>query len=556
ESILDDLVKEAYERMNYDLRASHILVMVNPDAMPEDTLKAYMKILDAKNRIDSGEDFGLVAAEISEDPSARDRESQRNNTTIPGNKGDLGYFTAFDMVYQFETGAYNLKVGNVSMPVRTNFGYHLIKLTDRIPAQGEIEAAHLYLKMTENATKDDSAYIKSRIDSLYQRIGQGEKFEDLVNKYSDDKGSASRGGLLPKFRVNRMVPEFIRAISQLNDSGEISKPVLTSYGWHIIKLHSKSGIKPFDEMKEELEKRIKKDSRSQKSREVIIRDIQKEYNFRANNDALGKIYELVDSAIYEGKWTVPSGVDLNEAVFRLGDKSYTQADFAAFIAQKQNIGKDESKYEFINKKFKEYVDDKCLEYEDSRLEDKYPEFKAIVTEYRDGILLFELTNKKVWSYATEDTAGLKNYYELHKKDFMWDQRLDASIYTVNDTSYVSSVRDMLKNGMTDDQVLKEIHNDSLKIVNVEHKKFEREDNDLIDSIKWKKGITDNVVKGNKIVFVVVHDKIAPEPKSFNEARGLITAGYQEYLEDEWIKQLRNKYPVVINEEVLSSLTNE
>jgi peptidyl-prolyl cis-trans isomerase SurA len=556
EEIIDEMIQEAYERMKYDLRASHILIRVNPDAMPDDTLAAYMKILDARKRVESGEDFGEVAADLSEDPSARDRESQRNNTTIPGNKGDLGYFTVFDMVYPFETGAYNLEVGGISMPVRTNFGYHLIKLTDRIPAQGEIEAAHLYLKMPENASKEDSLALKNKADSLFNRMMEGEKFEDLVQEYSDDKGSASRGGMLPKFRVNRMVPEFIKAISMLEDSGAVSEPVLTSYGWHIIKLHSKTGIQPFDEVKEDLAKRIKKDSRSQKSQEVIINDIQKEYGYKKNDKALDKIYDIVDSTIYQGKWTVPSGMALNEVVFTLGEQVYNQEDFAAFIEENQNIGKDESKYEFINKKYKEYVDEMCLAYEDSRLEEKYPEFRAIVKEYRDGILLFELTNQKVWSFATQDTVGLQNYYEEHKKDFMWDQRLDASIYTVSDTSYLTTLRQLLEQGLSDDEVLKMINNDSLKVVKVERKKFEREDNDLIDSIKWKKGITENMNQGNKVVFVVVHEKIAPEPKSFSEARGLITAGYQEYLEEQWIKELRARYPYTINEEVLSSLVNK
>jgi len=546
-------VKEAYDRSTLDLRASHILVRVNSDAMPEDTVNAFMKILEARQRIEAGEDFAAVAVDISEDPSARDRQSQRNNMPIPGNKGDLGYFTVFDMVYAFETGAYGLEIGEISMPVRTNFGYHVIKITDKIPAQGEIEAAHLYLKMPENATKDDSVYMESRIDSLYQRMMEGEEFEELVLEYSDDKGSANRGGMLPKFKVNRMVPQFIQAISGLQDSGAISKPVLTSYGWHIIKLHSKTGIKPFEEVEEEMTTRIKKDARAQKSKEVIIHDIQKEYAFKRNDDALEKIYEIVDSTIYQGKWEVPSGMSLNAAVFSLEDKNFTQADFATFLEKSQNIGKEESKYEFVNKKFKEYIDQGCLDYEDSKLEEKYPEFRAIVKEYRDGILLFELTNQKVWTYATEDTTGLQNYYELHKKEFMWDQRLDASIYTVSDTAYLNSIRDLVKEGVAEDDILSTINNDSVNVVTVERKKFQREDNDLIDSIKWKKGITDNLVKNNKTVFVFVHGKIASEPKTFNEARGLITAGYQEYLEDEWIKQLRAKYPVVVNEEVLSTL---
>jgi len=238
----------------------------------------------------------------------------------------------------------------------------------------------------------------------------------------------------------------------------------------------------------------------------------------------------------------------------IGDMSVSQLEFANYIAAKQNIGKDEKINEFVNRKFKEFSDEKCREYEDSQLERKYPEFKAIVKEYRDGILLFELTNEKVWAYASQDTTGLRNYYKAHQKEFMWDTRLDAAIYTVNDTAYVNPVREMITNGKSDEEIKQEIFNDSLNIVRIERKKFQKDENTIIDSIKWKKGLSENQKKGNKVVFVRVYEKLAPEPKTFDEARGLITAGYQEELEKQWIGELRAKYPVVIHEEVLSSLT--
>lgn len=555
EDIIDELMAEAYERKKTDLRASHILIRVGPAAMPQDTLAAYNKVMEAKKRVDGGEDFAKVASLMSDDPSARDRVSPRNNKTIPGNGGDLGYFTVFDMVYPFETGAYNTDLGKVSDPVRSDFGYHIIKVTDRIPGQGSMEVAHLFLQMPENATQQDSIYLQEKADSLYQRIMDGESFEDLVTKYSDDKGSASKGGMLPKFNVNRMVPEFIQVISTMSDSGDIAKPVLTSYGWHIIKLYSKSGIGTFEEEEPEMEKRMKKDKRAQKSRDVIISDIKKEYNYTVNEEGLNGMYELVDSAIYQGKWIVPENITLNLIVFTLGDRTYSQQEFATFIEGNQNIGKEENKNEFINKKFKEFSDEECRAYEDSKLEEKHPEFKAIVKEYRDGILLFELTNEKIWTFATRDTVGLENYYELHKNEFMWETRLDASIYSFNDTAYVNSTRNLVSTGLSDEDVLAQVNQDSLDIVRIEHKKFQKKDNDLIDSIKWKKGISDDKSYKGKTVFVVVHGKVPAEPKTFDESRGLITAGYQEYLEQEWIKELREKYTFFVYEDVLAEITN-
>lgn len=555
EEIMDELLEEAYERKQLDLRASHILIQVGPNAMPSDTLAAYNKAMNARKRILNGALFEQVAMEVSEDPSARDRQSPRNNRTIPGNKGDLGYFSVFDMVYPFETGAYNTMVGEVSMPVRTDFGYHIIKVTDRIPAQGTIEAAHLYLQMPDSASASDSASKEKEAMDIYNLIvEEGSDWDETVKQYSDDKGSASRGGVLPAFDVNRMVPEFIEAISHMSDSGEISKPVLTSYGWHIIKLIKKTGVPPFEEAKNDLRKRLEKDKRAQKSKAIIIEDIKKEYGYEVFQKGLEQLYGVVDSSIYNGKWEVPDGADLSEPVMKIGDTTRTAQDLAGYIVTRQNIGKNENMNEFVNKKFKEFSDEECRAYEDSQLENKYPEFRAIVKEYRDGILLFELTNEKVWAYASKDTVGLEAYYEAHKKDFMWDTRLDASIYTVNDTTYVNTIRKMIDEGKSDEEIEESLGNDTLNIVRIERKKFQKEENSTIDGIKWKKGLTDNVRKGHKIEFVRVYEKVSPQPKTFDEARGLITAGYQEQLEKEWIEELRAKYPVEIEQDVLESIT--
>ena len=555
EEIMDELLQEAYNRKKYNLRASHILIMVGPDAMPEDTLAAYEKIIEARSRVEGGEPFGKVASEMSDDESARDRmvKSRDGERNVSGNGGDLAYFSAFDMVYQFETGAYNTDIGELSMPVRTDYGYHIIKVTDKIDALGSIEVAHLYLKMPENAAKTDSADIKLRIDSLYQRIQDGEDFDELTREYSDDKGSSSRGGLLPKFEVNRMVPEFIKAISTLSDSGDVSKPVITSYGWHLIKLYSYSGIQPFEDVKADLTKRLQKDKRAQKSEEVIIADIKKEYSYKQNSESLKAVYNIVDSTIYEGSWEIPEGSNLSDIVFTLGDQLYSQEDFVNYLQQNQKIGREEKINEYVNKVFKEYVEEECRAYEDGRLEEKYPEFKAIVKEYRDGILLFELTDQKVWSKAVNDTVGLKAYHEEHEKDFMWDTRLDAVIYTFTDTTYVDITKGLIKSGLSDEEIITQVNGDSLSVLTINRKKFSKGDNELIDDIKWKNGTVHMSRKDGISRYVKVNKKLSPEPKSFDEARGLITAGYQEYLEKEWIDTLKIKYPVEINNEVLSSL---
>ena len=236
EATIGRLIREAYDREHFDLRTRHIFVKLAPDALPKDTLEAWQKISKIRERLMNGEAFEKVAAEVSEDPSVRDREANQQHPFLPGNHGDLGYFTVFDYVYSFESGAYNTEPGKVSPIVRTEYGYHLIKVTTKQEALGKVTAAHIYMSIPKNASHADSLRVSQRIDSVYHKLKDGAKWEEMVKQYSDDKGSAAKGGVLPKFGVNRMVPEFIDAIYKLAKEGDFSTPVQTPYGWHIIRL--------------------------------------------------------------------------------------------------------------------------------------------------------------------------------------------------------------------------------------------------------------------------------------------------------------------------------
>ncbi len=556
----EDLIKEAFDRAQWDIRASHILIKMDKDAPPEDTLATYKKIMKIRDRILKGESFESLAKETSEDPSARDREDPNSKSVIKGNGGDLGYFSVLDMIYPFENAAYNTKVGSVSMPVRTDYGYHLIKVVNRQPAMGKVMVAHIYVSVPKDAKPEDLAGYKTKIDEAYAKLKAGAKYEDIVNEYSDDKGSAAKGGVLPGFGVNRMVPEFIDAISKLKNIGDYSEPVQTAYGWHIIKLIERKPIKSFEDEKAQLKARIIKDSRSDKSKESVIFRIKNENNFKEFPETLKDFYTVVDSSIFEAKWDVAAADKLNKTMFVLGDQSFTQKDFAQNLASKQSKRPKINIKSFLNEKFNQYIDDMCLNYEDNKLETKYPEFKALMKEYRDGIMLFELTDKKVWSKAIQDTTGLKEFYEPNKTKYMWDQRLDASIYTCKDESVAKAARKLVKSfvkgSITEADLLKKINTDSIPVLKIEHKKFVKGDNAIIDSVKWEKGVSPNMQKYGKIVFVVVHNLLAPEPKSIKEAKGLITADYQNYLEKEWIEQLRKKYPYQVNKDVFESILKQ
>lgn len=554
----EELLQEAYERMKLDVRAKHILIKVGENALPKDTLEAYNKVIKLHNRILNGESFESVAIEASEDQSVRDRQATKTQPFVKGNAGDLGYFSVFDMVYAFENGAYNTNVGEMSQPVRTDYGYHLIMVRDKKEAMGRVQVAHIFLKFPENATPEDSLRLKSRVDSLYQLLLDGADYEELVSFNSDDKGSAIRGGVLPWFGVNRMVPEFIEAISALKDTGDISKPVLTAYGWHIIKLIDRKEIGSFENVKGDLKQKINKDSRSNKGREVTINQVKKKYNFKEYPYAKTAFYTVVNDSVFKGRWDVKHARDLNEPLFTLDEKVYTQQDFAKYINKKQKRRVVVDIELYVDRMYNSFVDESCIDFKDSHLEEEFPGFKALMGEYRDGILLFELTDQKVWSMAMKDTSGLEDFYNKNTNNYLWkEERIDASIFISNDEKTIKHARKLSskvdKKGYSDMDILDVVNKDTL-LLSVENGKFVKGENKKFDNISWEKGIKEIVVDTNGVYsYIVVYELLPPGPKSLDEARGLITADYQNFLEKQWIESLKKKYEVIIYEDVLSTI---
>jgi peptidyl-prolyl cis-trans isomerase SurA len=553
EPTIDRLIEEAYDREHYDVRTSHIFIRLGPDVLPADTLVAYNKILAIRNRLEKGEAFEKLALEESEDASARDREANQQHPLIRGNHGDLGYFTVFDMVYPFENGAYNNEIGKVSPIVRTEYGYHLIKLTDKRSALGKVTVSHLFLMMKKDATKEDSVNLKLRIDSIYTKLQGGATWDDLVKQYSDDKGSAAKGGALPKFGVNRMVPEFIDAIYKMEKPGDYSAPVQTPYGWHIIRLTERKLPGSFADEKADLKQRVLKDVRHQLAVDVVYNKIKSESNFTDFPEAKADFYRVVTDSIFVGKWDVNQAKDLIKPMFKVGNITYKQPDFAQYLASKQKKSEKDKITSYVNKAYRDYVTESLTKWENGRLEQKYPEFKNLMTEYRDGILLFDLTDQKVWSKAIKDTVGLKQFFESNRKNYVWGNRVDASIFTLKDRKQSQKVRNFIKSGLTDDAVLKELNIDSHKILTVESGKYSRKDNKFVDMVPWNVGISNDIPSDSAVVIVNIHSLILPENKTLNEARGIITADYQNFLEKIWIQYLRQKYPVNLKKEVFSQI---
>ena len=572
EKVNEELLKIAYERMQADIRASHILVKLDQSASPQDTLAAYNKIMEMRERIINGEDFGAVAESESDDISARNRPAQQGRPARKGNHGDLGYFSVFDMIYPFEESVYHTEVGDISMPVRTIYGYHLIMVTDKQPALGKAQVAHIYLSFPNSPTTEDSVKNKVEINEVYQKLQDGEEWTTLVTEYSDDKGSIEKGGVLPWFGANRMVPEFIQNVKLLQDSGQYSLPILTMFGWHIIQLKERRLPGSFEDEKENLKRRLIKDARANKSKEAVIIRIKKEYGYKDyGRDNMDELFATVDTTILQNQWKAEKAKKLNKPIFKIGDKEFNQYDYAVYLEEKQIQRGIKPPETFFFDLYEDYSDEMCIDYEDNNLENKYPEFRMLMQEYRDGILLFNLTDKRVWSKAVQDTAGLQEFYKGISNNYMWEgERLLATIYIINPGIDPDLIREEVKAG-TDITSIKKKFNSSDKkdVVFIDKKTFFKGDNTLIDNLPWAKGITQSYqikdypafrtypgINDGATFFININDVRQPEPKSLDEVRGIATSEYQKYLEEEWIETLKGKYEVVVNEEILGKIKNK
>jgi peptidyl-prolyl cis-trans isomerase SurA len=540
------LINEAWERSQKEIRASHILVNCTEDASPKDTLAAFNKIMALRKRIvERKEDFGKVASEGSQDPTAKN------------NKGDLGYFSAFAMVYPFESVCYTTKLGSVSMPFRTRYGYHIVKVVDTRPAQGEVKAAHIMIRFNEKATKQDTLKGKEKIDEIYARLVKGEKFDELAKQYSEDKASAKNGGAMQMFGTGKMVLEFEQQAFALKNIGDYSKPFTTPYGWHIVKLLERKAPPAFEKAKEDLKAKINRDTRSDLNKISFISKLKKNYSFTENNKALQYFYADLDSSLLKATFKKSQTKNPTELLFTIQGEKYLVSDFADYIVTAQLGITKESAFKVKKDLYDMYVSKMLMDYEEARLDAKYPEFKALMEEYRDGILLFELTDQKVWSAAVKDTAGLESFFKGNQIKYMWPDRLNATIYTCANAEIAKEVRALLKNKkITQDSLLRRVNKQNPLNLTIKTDKFEPGENSIIDGIAWKKGLSKDITSNNTVVFVSVKEKMKAQPKQFSEVRGAATADYQTYLEKNWLDNLRKKYPVAVNDPVFKSLISK
>ncbi len=519
----DDLVHELHTRMTKEVHASHILLTVDKNATREQEQEVLEKILKIRQEIIDGKDFGEAAVEYSQDPSAKN------------NKGDLNYFTAFQMVTPFENAAFNTPIGEVSEPVRSSFGYHLLTVHDIRDNQGEILVAHIMKMFPQNATPEIKQRLKAQIDSIYAELQNGADFAELAKATSDDKRSSVQGGEMPWFSAGRMIPEFAGPAFSIKTIGAYTEPVETPFGYHIIKKLDGRPVPSFEDSKEEIINRIKRDpERSITSKKAFITELKEEYNYFENKVGMDSLW---------GK-KIENPINLeNLEIFNIDNKSYTVEDFQKYLSdQKIQIG-------LYLSFFDNWIIDAITKLEDLKLEEKYPDFRYLIQEYHDGILLFNISEEKIWNYAAQDSAGLQAFYEKQGEKHMWEERFKGMIITCKNTEVREDAEKYLAENITMEEILDLINKDE-NLISLTEGAWEEGINPIVDYYVWNQPEPENF---NSELTFIRGDKISPEPKTLDEARGLYISDYQKYLEEQWIKELRKKYKITVNRKLLKTI---
>lgn len=543
------LVNQAYERMKTEIRASHILIRVEENALPEDTLRAYNKIMALKKRIEAGEDFAAVAKSKggSEDPSA-----QRNN-------GDLGFFTAFQMVYQFEEAAYTTLVGSISNPVRTKYGYHILKIADQRPARGTMKAAHIMIAVAKDASDEEKVSAQKKVDEIYAKLKNGESFATLASEFSDDGQTAEKGGELPLFgtgTTTRMVPEFEEAAFALKNDNDISQPVKTDVGFHIIKRLQWTPLRTFAELKKEIQSKVNKDDRAISTQLSFITKMKKSYGFADNFAKTSKWFvQNIDTNYVKGKWNA-SKLKSDKVMFTLADQKFTQKQFAKYLEKNYRAVRSTDNRTLVEKQYANFQKAEILAFEERQLDSKYPEFKALMKEYHDGILLYEVMTDKVWNKAIKDTAGLRVYFNANNNKYVWGERANAYVYECTSKEVAAKVATLLKSDtISSKTIIGVINKDSELNLRVRTGKFETATTSYLKNQVIKKGVNPVYQFENKFYVVKVDELLPAGPKLLSEAKGAATSDYQTYLEKQWLEEIAKKHPIIVNKQVLYSLGN-
>jgi peptidyl-prolyl cis-trans isomerase SurA len=549
--VKEKLLQKAYQRSLTEINAWHILIALPQEASPEDTLKAWQKASDIRERIIKGESFEEVARGASDDQS------------VKINGGNIGYFSAFQMIMPFEDAAYSLRKGAISMPVRTPYGYHIIKVVDKRPSKGRVKVAHIMKAAPPGTGEKEAKQAEEEINSIYKKLVDGASFSELAKNYSDHKESAVKGGELNWFGSGEIISDFSEAAFSIPDTGKFTKPIRTIYGWHIIKLLDKKAPGTFEETRSFLESKINQSYLNSISKKSLVEKLKKEYKFNINQIAYTWFVENTDTLIIQGlkkydRTDMPSGY-----IYSFKDQHTTTNEFADYIEKRGSMIVTNDSSVFINRSIETSSSDQIISYENSILEKKYHEFRYLMNEFHDGILLFEISGKKIWNKVSEDSLGLLKYYEDNKNNYLSRKGIEAKIYVLKvsggEKQLSSAYNKFEKKPDRDNRLLENFNKKNDTLLTIKESTWFRGDDNEIDKLQWVTG-SQSFNRNGFPSIIVINKIIEPAPLKQGEVKGELITGYQDFLESEWIGQLKEKYDVKVDslilDEVKKKLTNE
>lgn len=542
---IKNMAREAYERSLEEREVSHILISVELNASAQDTLVAYNKIEQIRQKALAGEDFKELAKSYSEEPGAKERA------------GYLGYFSAFAMVYPFESAAYNTPEGGISEILRTQYGYHILKVEDVRKRAGDITISHI---MTTNRPGDTTrAPAKERIVEIKKMLDQGADFAQLARNQSQDKASAIKDGLLG--RINRgqlRSRKFTEMAYSLENPGDISEPFQTEFGWHVVRLEEKHPVQTYEEKRAQLEKQVSKGDRARVVSNTINQKIKAEYGFKKGSPYLEYFENYLPDTVLTRKFKYDTTRPVEKRViFTIADRPYTFEDFVKYMeVYRIPLGYYKTKAPLLRAIYNEFETNKLKEYFRERLYAQNKEYASTIEEYRNGLLIYELMNRNIWFKAKSDSTGLQNFYQQVKDQYRWDQRMEGVIASATSRETAGQVAAMLGEGKSADQI-KEVVNqgDEVRVI-MNTGTYEKGDRRLPADLAFKPGVSPIYNNEGTFVVVKVNNVLPPSVKKLEETRGRVLNAYQNHLERRWLDELRDKYNVKVNKRVLRKVKKE
>jgi peptidyl-prolyl cis-trans isomerase SurA len=545
----EDKIRKTYDRIKELVEISHILVpfpsVKNNDfkSFPADTLETYQKAIQTKNRLLKGEKFEKVAAEVFDETNSKQNEKP----------GYLGWYTGLTLNPPLEEAVFNTKVGKIGPLARTNYGYHIVLLHAKKENPGQVNAAHILIPCPSGADTVQVDDAVKKINEIYGKLIEGADFAALAKEFSQDPGSASKGGELGWFGFGTMVKEFQDATFDLKEIGAISKPIRTRFGYHIIKLLDKKPLESFEEKRGEIENKLNSGGYFVPLHQQEIENMKKEYGFQKEKTTYDLLFSTANTiypidSLYYTKLETRSDV-----LFTIGDISYSISDFIRFL-KKNTRSPFSTSTDLLDDRLQVFEYNSLLTAKDKSLESKHPEFKNLMQEYRDGILMFNISNREVWEKASNDLEGLAAYFEKHKQQYTWDESYyKGYVVLVKDAKVKKKMQKEISKKKPEEAI--QYLYDNYKVGDVSYVKaekglFKKGDNAFVDESVFQSGTAERTDEFQDFFLI---GKVLNAPESYTDVRGLVITDYQNYLEEIWLKQLNEKYKATVYPEVLSTV---